>query len=513
MDRLVEYGFLAHVFGSSASPTVTSYVLRHHAERIKGQFGNEVHEIMRKFYVDDGAGGVNDKRLYRKLKEDLTEAMKRGGFTLSKWKFSHPELMGEEPHGEGKTEKILGVVWNMKKDTFSPAFDEEKFKERARTPRGIVQRQAAIHDPLGISAPFQLLGRKLTQKAMQGKWGWDTPLDKDLEEEFWRWSKSVVDLKSLTIPRAWDNEATVGGLEEFHFFVDASFIGYGTVGYRVATAATGEKRVVFVGGRSHVVPLDPSSTSHHNSMPRLELVAAVKGVELMKTTEKSIGTKIENLFMWTDSSAVMKQINDRTTPHAAFVSNRLSKVHKNTSKEQWRFIDSELNPADMCSRGIRAHEKDKWKRYLEGPQFLQLPRNEWPKMKIPAMEEVTVACMITQRELPKSFVGEIAARREGWEEKIILIWNVKRAIKRWKILTQKRSSRSRSIELQEADQFWPNAKGIEMELVRAIQEGSFWKEIEELKKKGVSAPNSRKEMSKKMSPLAPHNPFWTKRAS
>ena len=71
MDKLVQYGFLAHIFGSSASPTVTSYVLRHHAERIKGQFGNEVYEIIRKFYVDDGAGGVNEKRLYKKLKKEF----------------------------------------------------------------------------------------------------------------------------------------------------------------------------------------------------------------------------------------------------------------------------------------------------------------------------------------------------------------------------------------------------------------------------------------------------------
>ena len=54
------YRFKAHIFGSGASSVVTSFVLRHHAERIKNNYPKNVHETIRHFfYVDDGSGGAD----------------------------------------------------------------------------------------------------------------------------------------------------------------------------------------------------------------------------------------------------------------------------------------------------------------------------------------------------------------------------------------------------------------------------------------------------------------------
>ena len=68
------------------------------------------------FYVDDGTGGSDDQDEYKVLKERLKEAMLRGGFNLSKWKFSHPELIQHENHKQEEEEKILGILWNTKTD-------------------------------------------------------------------------------------------------------------------------------------------------------------------------------------------------------------------------------------------------------------------------------------------------------------------------------------------------------------------------------------------------------------
>ena len=77
---------------------------------------------------------------------------------------------------EEEVDKILGIVWDMRRDRLSVAVEEEKFSQRAKTPRQVVQQQASLYDPLGILAPFILLGRKWTQKSMPDKWGWDLPL-------------------------------------------------------------------------------------------------------------------------------------------------------------------------------------------------------------------------------------------------------------------------------------------------------------------------------------------------
>ena len=43
-------------------------------------------------------------------------------------------------------------------------------------------------------------------------------------------------------------------------------------------------------------------------------------------------------------------------------------------------MPSAENPADLPSRGIKADDKESWRRFHEGPEFLRQPRSEWPQM-------------------------------------------------------------------------------------------------------------------------------------
>ena len=190
---------------------VTAFTLKFHAEKIREEFGEKVYDIMRNyFYVNNGTGGSDDPEEYRELKRKLRDAMLQGGFSLSKWKFSHPELIGNEDHTQETEEKILGIQWNMETDRLSVVIEKEKFEETAETPRKVVKLQASIYDPLGILAPFILLGRLIIQAAMQGKWGWDTKMSEELVKRFARWLKSIWQLRDISIPRPWNDDDTVG---------------------------------------------------------------------------------------------------------------------------------------------------------------------------------------------------------------------------------------------------------------------------------------------------------------
>ena len=249
MEKLIPYLFLAHIFGATSSPMVTAFVLRYHAEVIKDEFGQEIYYIIKKyFYVDDGAGGSDDKIRYKVMKEDLEKAMKKGGFSLSKWKFSHPELIEHEGHEQKEEEKILGIKWNMKEDRLSVEIDKEKYEEEVETLRQLVKLQASLYDPLGILAPFILLGRKIIQMAMQGKWGWDIKLSREVVREATGWLRSIKHMGQVSIPRPWNNEDTVGMKDELHVFSDASEGGYGAVMYRRVVGRSGEVRVAFLEG-------------------------------------------------------------------------------------------------------------------------------------------------------------------------------------------------------------------------------------------------------------------------
>ena len=64
-----------------------------------------------------------------------------------------------------------------------------------------------------------------------------------------------------------------------------------------------------------------------------------------------------------------------------FIENRVSKIRKRTPAQNWRHIPTELNPADIASRGVRttravAKEIPKW---IQGPELIRKGSNEWPE--------------------------------------------------------------------------------------------------------------------------------------
>ena len=144
--------------------------------------------------------------------------------------------------------------------------------------------------------------------------------------------------------------------------------------------------MAFLAGKLHVVPLDKSSLL--GRVPRLELSGGVKGIEINLDLQQSITKPFREVRIWTDSCCLLKWVWNDAIVHKVCVSNRLAKIHKSSEKGQWKFVDSERNPADLCSRGIKADEKEKWDLYLKGPPFLWLKKKEWPEMKVKE-EEMT----------------------------------------------------------------------------------------------------------------------------
>ena len=136
-----------------------------------------------------------------------------------------------------------------------------------------------------------------------------------------------------------------------HIFCDAALTGFGAVAYRRAVAESGEIFCTIITSRAHVVPLDSSKASHHNSIPRLELTAAEKGTQLRQFIEASVG-KFEEVIFWTDSEVVLKMLNDSSTRFKLFYANKLSKMAAASEEKEWRHVDSANNPADYCSRGL-----------------------------------------------------------------------------------------------------------------------------------------------------------------
>ena len=64
-----------------------------------------------------------------------------------------------------------------------------------------------------------------------------------------------------------------------------------------------------------------------------------------------------------------------------FVENRTKKIRERIGPEKWRYCPSELNPADIASRGVKQVNQvaSEFRKWITAPKFLCQSRDTWPK--------------------------------------------------------------------------------------------------------------------------------------
>ena len=183
--------------------------------------------------------------------------------------------------------------------------------------------------------------------------------------------QSLEDLQKLQIPRHLLNgEVDRTKPVQIHHFCDASSEAYGTVSYLVFQDRSGRKQCSFLFWKSRLAPIKQIS------IPRLELCTAVTVVQVNALLQRELKMKIDETFYWIDSTIVLAYIKNQEKRFHTFVANRLTIIHEGSKVDQWRHVPSTVNPADDASRGFAAHEMNN--RWLQGPEFLLKPEDEWP---------------------------------------------------------------------------------------------------------------------------------------
>ena len=81
--------------------------------------------------------------------------------------------------------------------------------------------------------------------------------------------------------------------------------------------------------------------------------------------------------VFSDSNIVLTRIRNQARESKPFVSARVAEIQSNSDPSQWRHVAEEFIVADDVSCGIPAQRLiGRWK---QGPEFLRLPEEEWPK--------------------------------------------------------------------------------------------------------------------------------------
>ncbi|GBP03414.1 hypothetical protein EVAR_71357_1 [Eumeta japonica] len=102
--------------------------------------------------------------------------------------------------------------------------------------------------------------------------------------------------------------------------------------------------VSLVAAKNKVSPLKPLS------IPRLELQAAVLGTRLAKHILQVREIKTDCQFWWSDSKTVLRWLTIDPKRFHQFVMHRVGEIQENTNLNQWKWVPTKQNPADLATK-------------------------------------------------------------------------------------------------------------------------------------------------------------------
>ena len=369
--HMIEYRMCVHVFGNSPSPAIATYGLRKSVEGSDEMVKSFVNDD---FYVDDALTSVPTAteavNLMKKTQQDLTEH----GIVLHKVVSNKEEVIQEFPTEQlAKTlenieighklpvHRSLGLRWDLSRDTF---FFDAPMDEKPYTRRGVLSVINSLFDPIGFMAPVTIQGKLILRDLMKGNVDWDDPLPPDKLSQWSTWKSSLPCLNQIHVARGYSERSlSEASSLELLVFCDASELAISAVAYLLTNFLDGRSEIGFVMGKTKVAP----SSGH--TIPRLELCAAVLGVEISVIAQENLGVQLSSVKFFSDSKVVLGYIGNQTRRFFTYVANRVEKIRSVSSPQQWNFVPTHLNPADDGTRGLPV-ENMKDSKWLNGPQFL-----------------------------------------------------------------------------------------------------------------------------------------------
>ncbi|XP_062714353.1 uncharacterized protein LOC134291085 [Aedes albopictus] len=407
-------------FGATCSPCSAQHVLKVNAEEHANLFPEAAKAIVDKTYMDDyyDSADTTDEAVARALQ--VRDIHKNGGFEMRNWSSNSPEVLlklGQtvEPPGPSFVcdksdgwERVLGMMWDPVKDVF--VFSTDLRGELAAyiagdkrpTKRMALRCIMSLFDPLGLLAPYLVHGRMLLQDVWRSGVSWDEEVQDEEFAKWRRWTELLKGIGQLEIPRHYFSRARQDACRtlQLHVFTDASEAGYGCAAYfRILDGSNVTCTLVMA--RSKVAPLK------HQSIPRMELQAALLGARLVQNVCENHTIQVNDRFVWTDSTTVLSWIRSDHRRYMQYVAHRVGEIQSLTEPKNWRWVPTKDNVADALTKWGKDTEPTSHGRWFNGPLFLNQPEVDWPPQKaIPLNtgEELRARYALIHVPVPEPFI-------------------------------------------------------------------------------------------------------------
>ena len=477
------------VFGDKCSPCEANIAVIRTTEDNQGHWPEASARVRRDIFVDDFYTSCNDVPQAVDMRADVTSLMAEGGFPMRKWFSSSAEVLATIPEaersisdesleqGELPSGRALGTRWDAQSDTLGLAYAHVESLNTPPTKRGVLAKLASLYDPLGWSSPFTVRAKIILQRTWARGLDWGMALPTDIASEWSKWELELVALKLFAVPRYIYSLSSKTLTRELVVFCDASEDAYAAVAYMRAVLMDGEVICHLIMAKTRLKPLKTIS------IPRGELMGCQLAVRVAKTICKELDFSMRQVIYLSDSTTAIWWIHGEPRNFRPFVANRVAEETSESDPGQWHHIRTNLNIADIATRGAAAQNLQPESDWINGPDFLKSDKTDWPTDDIscsaPLASEMEMKKKVLRVEVPVP--GLDPAAYSSWLRLVrVTAWILQFCHNLRKI--DRRSAEVLSVEeLKQAEKYW----------IKFAQRDRFGAEIESLSKNRPIARGSR----------------------
>ncbi|XP_044250699.1 uncharacterized protein [Drosophila takahashii] len=446
-DPIKHFQLCTVTYGTSCAPFLAVRVLEQLAIDHQEEYPNASKILLEDFYVDDVLTGSNSEDELLRNRNELVELMSRANLELGKWVSNTPCIQtdnSDTQSAQTSPVKVLGLYWHPGKDILT--YNVGLAANPDCTKRQVLSDVSRIFDRLGLLAPIVIQFKVLFQKLWLLNLDWDDPLPTKLADNRLKWRADLDTLQKFRLPRFVPNDLDN---IELHGFSDASTKAYAAVVYSRVTNDDGSISVSTVAAKTRVAPLK------QQSLPRLELCAALLLSQLIRSITSGLRHKNITVFGWSDSSIVLSWLSYAPAQLKTFVGNRTSEILDTIPRSAWRHVDSKTNPADCASRGLMAADLIDFHLWWNGPEWLRDKDQYLVKLNDSRFGlsltdkriqgEVKSNCLATLTEATQiHLLDELIERVSSWIKLVHIVGYVMRFIQRTRNSSREKVSRALS---------------------------------------------------------------------
>jgi len=389
------------LFGPTSSPFTSQYVKNKNAEKWIDKYPDAAKTLADFTYMDDVLTSEPTVEKALQVAKQCIEICNAINWKLIAFQSNSRELLESLPpsvvkldaiplpetEAESQVAKVLGCQWNTIEDCFQFKLENDLFIklvndfDQKPTKRDQASTLARIYDVFGLISHFTIRGRMLLQRSWEDKVGWDETISDKAVKDWKAWLQQIKDVAKLKFPRPFSQ---LDGLSEaddvhLHIFSDAGGEAFGAVAYLVIKYKDRVESTIVM-AKAKVTPLRLKTETVVREMPRLELMAALLAARLSKTITNAMKNVNLRRTFWCDSEVVLRWIINPNQKLIKYAIGPVEELLELTERNEWKYVPTELNVADLCTKMKRFDFSCNDSVWMKGPAFITQNELLWPEL-------------------------------------------------------------------------------------------------------------------------------------